>query len=79
MTGIIITLLFITVLFIMIGIGISSKSRGNVKSRKDNSTFIPPYIIGDSDHKHSQDHHDSNDSSGGFGDSSGDGGGGGGD
>ncbi|MGM0874237.1 MAG: hypothetical protein ACQEWV_05455 [Bacillota bacterium] len=79
MTTIISTVFFITLLFIVIGIAIGLKARKNVQSRKHDSTFIPPYMIGDSDHKHGQDHHDSNDSFDGFGgDSGGDGGGGGG-
>ncbi|WP_338789094.1 hypothetical protein [Metabacillus sp. FJAT-53654] len=73
------TIFFITLFFIVIGIVVSMKGKKNVKSRKQDSTFVPPYMIGDSDHRHDQDHHDSNDSFGGFGgDSGGDGGGGGG-
>jgi hypothetical protein len=76
--SIIFTFICIILIFIIIGILVSSKARKNQKSRKDNATFISPYHVGDSDHKHSQDDKNTNDSFDGFGgDSSGDGGGGG--
>lgn len=75
MAGFIVVLIFITLLFIGLAAGIRTKSRKNRKNRNENSSFIPPFFIGDSHDK--QNHHDSNDSSGGFGDfGGGDGGGG---
>jgi hypothetical protein len=76
--SIIFTFICIILIFIIIGILVSAKARKNQKSRKDNATFISPYHVGDSDHKHSQDDKNTNDSFDGFGgDSGGDGGGGG--
>jgi|GEM_PF-4899558 len=76
MEGFILLIIFITCLFIVGALVISSKSKNNTKDRKENSTFIPPNFIGDSHNKN--DHHDSSDGHGGdFG--GGDGGGSGGD
>lgn len=75
MMTIISILFFVTCFIILFSVVIGLMARKNVRPRKQDSTFIPPYMIGDSDNKHGQNQNDNNDSIGS--DFGGDGGGGG--